>query len=64
MALIKTIKKELKFMAIIMIGIFPMLVFLDVVMGVRLSRDFGFWGVIGFTSCVVFYAEVTNRIRD
>jgi len=56
-------KKEFKFIAFTLIGIFPILVFLDLVFDIQIARDYGFIETVGFSLCIVFYAEVTKRFR-
>ena len=58
------IKKELKFISTVLLGILPMLLYLDFVMGIQLDRDYGVWTVCGFIACVLFYAEFTERMRN
>ncbi len=56
-------KKEFKFFALTLIGIFPILVFLDLVLDVQIARDYGFAETVGFSICVIFYAEITKKFR-
>jgi hypothetical protein len=60
---VKALKKELIFIFYILLGIFPMLMYLDFVMDIQISRDYGFWKTMGFCVCVTLYAEITSKVR-
>jgi hypothetical protein len=57
------LKRELKFVFFVLLGVAPMIVFLDAAMGIQLRRDYEFWQVIGFCICLVLYAEITAKVR-
>lgn len=52
------LKKELRFVALILIGYFPTNVFMDFGLGIKVGRDYGELHVLALSFCMVFFGEV------
>ncbi|MBL4781748.1 MAG: hypothetical protein JKX92_05855 [Porticoccaceae bacterium] len=51
------LKKELRFVALILTGFFPILAFLDFGLGIQVSRDYGGLHTLAFSCCMIFFGE-------
>jgi len=47
-----------------MLGITPLLLFLDYQMGIVLSRDYVDFTIVGFILCVIFFGIIWSKVVD
>lgn len=62
--LVMWLKEQGKFQILTMIGLLPLVAFLDFWLDIMIIRDWGWIKGIVFISSIVFYAEFCKRYRD
>ena len=56
------IKKKLFLCLSLIVALLPILVFLDLAMEVQITRDYGGLHILGFSACLIFFAEIYSRL--
>lgn len=58
------IRKQLKLFFINVIGVTPLVLYMEAAMGIRVIEQFGYITGIGFLACMGFYAFIFARYID